>query len=314
MDNLCHTLVGAALGQAGLKRRTRFGMATLVIGANLPDIDILAIPFDASLTFRRGWTHGSLAWLVLPVVLTLAILVWSRFAGPSERSTVPTQLLLLAFAGVLSHPFLDWLNTYGVRLLMPFSDVWYYGDALFIVDPWLWLALGAAYMVSRRRERAGHPGWRTPARVALGGTAAYVALMIALSVASRATAVRVLVAGTRERPVRVMAGPVVADPSRRKLVFDLGAEYAVGEIAWRPGPVVSLETDRIAKLAEHPAASAAARTPEIRDFLYWSRFPYFRLAETDSGTWVEVADARYSGRGGGWATERVFVPAPAARN
>jgi hypothetical protein len=31
MDNLCHTLVGAALGEAGLKRRTRFASATLMI-------------------------------------------------------------------------------------------------------------------------------------------------------------------------------------------------------------------------------------------------------------------------------------------
>jgi inner membrane protein len=50
----------------------------------------------------------------------------------------------LSLLGVLSHPFLDWLNNYGVRLLMPFSDRWFYGDTLFIVDPWLWLILGGA--------------------------------------------------------------------------------------------------------------------------------------------------------------------------
>ena len=47
---------------------------------------------------------------------------------------------------------LDWLNTYGVRLLMPFDGRWFYGDALFIVDPWVWLLLGtvcvAAYSKS----------------------------------------------------------------------------------------------------------------------------------------------------------------------
>src|SRR5688572_20546197 len=39
MDNVCHTLVGAALGEAGLKQRTRYGNVTLMIAANLPDID-----------------------------------------------------------------------------------------------------------------------------------------------------------------------------------------------------------------------------------------------------------------------------------
>jgi hypothetical protein len=31
MDNVCHTLVGAALAEAGLKRRTALGTATLII-------------------------------------------------------------------------------------------------------------------------------------------------------------------------------------------------------------------------------------------------------------------------------------------
>ena len=42
MDNVCHTLVGAALAESGLGRRTSLGFATLLIGANLPDLDVLA--------------------------------------------------------------------------------------------------------------------------------------------------------------------------------------------------------------------------------------------------------------------------------
>ena len=40
MDNLTHSLAGWALGQAGLKTRTRKGLAALILGANMPDIDI----------------------------------------------------------------------------------------------------------------------------------------------------------------------------------------------------------------------------------------------------------------------------------
>ena len=39
MDNLTHSLIGAALGQAGLKRKTGLAMPALIIAANLPDID-----------------------------------------------------------------------------------------------------------------------------------------------------------------------------------------------------------------------------------------------------------------------------------
>ena len=37
MDNITHSLVGAVMGQAGLKRKTGMAMPALIIGANLPD-------------------------------------------------------------------------------------------------------------------------------------------------------------------------------------------------------------------------------------------------------------------------------------
>ena len=77
MDNLCHTLVGAAFGEAGLKRRTRFGSATLMIASNLPDIDVLAFATGIPAALRRGWTHGA-AQLLLPVALTAIVLAVDR--------------------------------------------------------------------------------------------------------------------------------------------------------------------------------------------------------------------------------------------
>ena len=71
MDNLCHTLVGAAIGEAGLRTRTRFGAAALMISANIPDLDVLSFLTDTSpVAFRRGWTHGILAQIALPVLMT----------------------------------------------------------------------------------------------------------------------------------------------------------------------------------------------------------------------------------------------------
>jgi inner membrane protein len=34
---------------------------------------------------------------------------------------------------------------------MPFDDRWFYGDAVFIVDPWIWLALGGALFLATAR-------------------------------------------------------------------------------------------------------------------------------------------------------------------
>ena len=70
-------------------------------------------------------------------------------------STVqPGQVLLLAVLSIVSHPILDTLNTYGVRWLMPFQGDWYYGDTLFIVDPWLWLMLAVGVVASAARADA----------------------------------------------------------------------------------------------------------------------------------------------------------------
>ncbi len=149
MDNLCHTLTGAALGRAGLASATRYGMVTLMAAANLPDIDVVVFATDTlPVSFRRGWTHGVLAQLLLPIVL--AVIVWTigrmrspraPAAGETREPAPPLRLsalLALAYAGVLSHVFLDFLNSYGIRLLMPFSNRWFYGDALYIVDPFMW--------------------------------------------------------------------------------------------------------------------------------------------------------------------------------
>ena len=91
MDNICHTLVGAAFGEAGLKRQTRFGNATLMIAANLPDVDVLVFATDLpSVAFRRGWTHGMLAQALLPIALTAAMLGVDRlFPGRADEHASP---------------------------------------------------------------------------------------------------------------------------------------------------------------------------------------------------------------------------------
>lgn len=165
MDPVTHTLAGASMARAGLHRVGPLATATLVLGANAPDVDIFvaAAGSYASLAVRRGWTHGPVAMVVLPFVVAGFILGWDRWIRrrrtPDLPPARPPGILLLAFLGVASHVPLDWLNTYGIRLLMPFSGQWFYGDAVFIVDPWLWLILGGGLAVAGRRSLRGHLGW-----------------------------------------------------------------------------------------------------------------------------------------------------------
>jgi inner membrane protein len=184
LDPLTHTLVGGLLAATPLGREARrpaaapgshpvlpYAAVVGLVGANLPDLDVLAYieGADAALGCRRGWTHGPLAILLMPLLLVGTARLAHRFRRALCVPAPPWgRLLALAAAAVWSHPLLDWLNTYGIRLLMPFREAWSYGDALYIIDPWVWLGLGGALFVATSQRARALIGWAILALVASG--------------------------------------------------------------------------------------------------------------------------------------------------
>jgi len=304
MDNLCHTLVGAALGEAGLRKRSPLATATLLIGANIPDVDGILYwmhrPVEA-LAFRRGWTHGVLAMAVWPFVLTGLMLAWDRGIRrrrhPERPPAQPRALLLLSLLAVLTHPLLDLCNTYGVRLLMPFSGHWFHGDTLFIVDPWMWLALGGGWLLARELRRRGSPRPERPARVALVAAAAYVAVMAASNLAARVMVRDAALAEGAPPAGRLMVSPRPLDPFRRDVVIRRDSVYELGTFDWLRRPHYRREGPLIARYTgvDAPAARAAAASSDAgRTFLGWARFPVFEVLRSADGYEVLIADARYT--------------------
>jgi inner membrane protein len=293
-------------------------MATLLIGANLPDVDAFTYVFGSgadALAFRRGWTHGLLAMAVLPAALAGAVTGWDRFVRRRRKpQAAPARfraLLLVAFLSVLSHPLLDFLNTYGVRFLMPFSGRWFYGDTLFIVDPWMWLLLAAGVAWSRLRERRRVARASRPARAALAFAAIYVVVMMEGGLAGRQFAARL----ARERGMsveRLMVGPVAWNALERMVVFDTGDGYRFGRLYLGSGPSLDLLSEAWEKDASTPAALAASRMQAGRQFLTWARFPAFSEERSPGQVRVVLRDARYPGAGGTWASVVVTVPSPSA--
>ena len=325
MDNICHTLAGMAIGETGLKRRASSGTITLMIGANLPDVDVLAYAWSpiAALGFRRGWTHGIAAMAVWPFVLAgvmvLLQVLLRRGTGNGERLAEFRGLLLLSAIAVWSHPLLDLLNTYGVRLLMPFSGRWFYGDTLFIVDPWVWLALLAGVVLARRAQRRNAPEPFRAGRVAVAAVAGYIAVMATLSTLSRAAARRTL-AGEGIDAHRIMAGPTPLNPLRRFVAASVAGGYTTARVDWffarnpdgtailRAGPIVSWGGAHWPVNDTLPRARLAAATREGRTFLSWARFPYFETDGACQGGLVCIGDLRYHGEG--WAEVAVPVGQP----
>jgi inner membrane protein len=132
---------------------TPYAAAALIAGANLPDIDAVATfgGSDFSLWFRRGWSHGVPALVVLPALLTLVLLLLARRRAP-ETPVRPSILLALSYLATWTHPTLDWMNNYGMRWLMPMEGRWFYGDTLFIVDLWIWTTLGGVVFLAREKR------------------------------------------------------------------------------------------------------------------------------------------------------------------
>jgi inner membrane protein len=317
MDNLCHSLVGWAMGEADLKRKTRYGNAALIISANLPDLDVLVFMTSTpSVEFRRGWTHGIVAQVVLPIVLTAVIAGFDRvrrlcrdhFVAPGLRrhsrvSAVPFDvpwLVVLCYAGVLSHVGLDFLNNYGVRLLAPFNWRWFYGDALFIADLWLWLALAAGIWLSRRRGSA------RPARGALVFATCYISAMLVSAQTARGVVASIWQTTRGTEPRALMVGPLPITPFTRTVVVDAGDHYETGTFSWWSASV-SFDADRIPKNDRDPAVAVARESRLISAYLVWSRFPYWTITPANGAVEVGVRDMRFGGALGGRLATRVVI-------
>lgn len=294
MDNLTHSLVGAVMGQAGLKRKTGLGMPALIIGANLPDVDAACffwLEGTEHLGFRRGITHGPPALVILPLIL--AGLLWGFDRWQTKRGTRPEKrvtvhfgwLYALSFLGALSHPLLDWLNVYGVRFWEPFAPTWAYGDTLFIIDVWLWALLIGSVWWGYAREKAGG-NQRPIARGAITVMLAYIAINWTITWMAYQTK------------------GVLAEPYPSEFIAS-------------PKPVFSLGRERIAKLGDgrwisdtwqgedagygyHHSLAVQCKLPDLSEerrvnsqldaFLFWSRAPFGTRAEDGS---LVLRDARF---------------------
>ena len=231
-------------------------------------------PVIESLAMRRGLTHGPIALAVLPLLLAGALWWFDRWqAGRGKRADrrLPVHfgwLAALCYLGTLSHPLFDWFNSYGIRLLEPFSSRWFYGDTLFIIDIWIWIALGVSLWRSRLWERAGKGNWTLPAQIGLVALTLYVGANIAISRAS-AAAVRAF----DPQIDLAVSNPVPFAFWRREVLWRSGDGF-YGTItcdfaACQRYPRVIRKTDM-----DDPRIAAWAKgDPAAEAFLFWSRMP-----------------------------------------
>ncbi|HEU5482915.1 MAG TPA: metal-dependent hydrolase [Sphingomicrobium sp.] len=297
MDNITHTLTGWALGQAGLKTKSRKGLAALILGANMPDIDVFLgwVPWEP-FAIHRGFTHGLIGGIaVMPP--TLAGLLWllDRWQvrrGATFRSGLPMRfgwLVALSYIAALSHPLMDLTTTYSVQLLSPFSSEWFHTDGLFIVDVWIWLLLVIAIAVSQKKEQVGG-NWARPPQIAFAIILAYIGVNLLIS--HRAHAAVRQWAGNRPAE-RIFASPPPVEFWRRGLVWSEGSCYRRSRyepFAGGFGPVTACAPT---KMGDPLVREAIRRNPTLRKFLKWSILPQAHVERSRCSAKVTISDARY---------------------
>ncbi len=302
MDNVTHSLTGWAMARAGLDQFCPRGAWLLVLSANTPDIDILALAASPLSYFEahRGYTHSL---LFLPLMAVLPVLV---VAAAFRQRLSWLRAWLLCCAGVGSHLLIDWTNNYGIRLLLPFSSRWFHLDLNSLYDGIILavLLLAAlwpifALLVSREMGDRTPPG-RGIARFAL----AFFILFDCFRALLHHRVVTQLESRLYEEapPIRAAAFPEPFSPFRWRAVVETSRTYlslpvdAYEELDLTNAqtyfkPAITLSIDR-----------AKAEEP-FRYFLYFARFPVWSESPVEihgkPAKRIELTDLRFGTPGAG---------------
>src|SRR4051794_18488637 len=277
----------------GLKRRSRFGMAACLLGANAPDIDVFAPLFMQvdGIQFHRGPIHGVFAWPILAAGIVAILWLLDRLR-PGRDGALPFRpgpLFVVTFLAVLTHPFLDWLTTYAIAIFSPANWNWYSGNAIFIIDWVYWALMIPAIIWSGIRWRRGHAHAGRPAQIAGLIMLAYIAFNLGESARVEAGATQAL----RKRgigPTLVVASPPPFAFWERAILWRSADRYGSGTYDYHNGLVLDPGSEPL-RLDDPRLAVAKQQMRRVRSFLVWSRMPI--VVTVDGRTYL--SDQRFYG-------------------
>ena len=278
MFNSTHTLAGIAIARAAPHGWVRYAATTAVIAANLPDVDLVTaiVGAPAYIEYHRGITHSLIAVPVLALGLTLVINVFSENFW---------RTFVIAFTSAATHPLLDYANTYGLRPFLPFDGTWYYGDALFIIDPYIDGIMLAGILGAQRFANVR----QFVAWVTILFVVAYAGVRVQLRNEARAQLQGFLSALRSVEKSAVM--PQMLDTTRWYGIVATKTEVVRVEIDALHGLTGGiLRTDRG---SWSQIVSGAARAPAAAAFIGFARFPITRVEGAQFGYRVTFIDFRF---------------------
>ena len=136
-----------------------------MISANAADADFLSILFGdrwTLLQYHRGITHSIVGTIAIGILIPAVAYAIDRIVSNIRKRAPRIRfrgLLLASMVAAATHPLMDWTNNYGVRPLLPWSGRWFYGDLVFIFDPYIWLTLGSLAFLMTSNSKRKLFGW-----------------------------------------------------------------------------------------------------------------------------------------------------------
>jgi inner membrane protein len=299
MDNLTHTLYGLALAKTGLQHVTPQATWTLVVGANLPDVDLASLFWGqiSYLKYHRAVTH-SLAGGVLGALLLASIIYWVNNRLLKKAPASWWKLFGLGLIGIASHIFLDYTNSYGIRPLLPFKGRWYAWDTVFIIDPWillvLVLGLGLPFLFGLISQEIG----AKPSGPHRGAILCLVVVLFywLLKDLSHRQALAELSQGAYSTgtPLRVAALPKLLDPFGWNGIVETETAYHKTELGWTLfDDDYPSDTKVVRKTEQRSIVESASKGPTAQIFLDFARFPWFQIEPSEEGYTVSLRDLRF---------------------
>lgn len=177
-------------------------VTVMALGSNVPDLDFIRSRVIESkldyLLHHRGHTHTILGALAIAALLYLACLAWCRWRRHTLSRTDRLQLAGIAALSTLLHIALDATNSYGVHPFWPFDNRWYYGDAVFIVEPLFWAACAPLALLLRSTFAKGFVACAVALGIVLSFTTGMVPIVMSLILT--AFAIAMLLIGKFARP------------------------------------------------------------------------------------------------------------------
>jgi len=302
MDNITHSLTGLVLSRAGLHRFSPRAALLLVLSANTPDIDIVALSGGPLryLESHRGYSH-SLVCLPLMAILPVAVV------AAIYRQRLPwVRAWMLCCAGIGSHLLLDWTNSFGIRPLLPFSSRWFHLDLNSLYDGWILaiLTFGIVWPLFSRLV-SKEIGDRAPAGV---GSAILALCLLGLFDCGRAILHARMIGQLEARvydgapPIQAAALPEPFTPLRWTGIVETERDYRSIDLDVL-GQIEPQSARIFYKPPVTPALERAAATEPFRYFLYFARFPVWSeetiAAEPNPAKRLDLTDLRFGTPGAG---------------